>query len=145
YIHQGQGILISDLTAGDKTMTFSIRPAFESKGVIDQKIWGIGDDLSGNSIKISSGFMQFGNFKVLRWTKDFDGFIFDKQVQVDALLLSGNPRINVKTLTEYVRFSVLLIDATNPDYRIEQWQKEAQEFGLAVRVLKKNPAHVIKL
>jgi hypothetical protein len=44
-----------------------------------------------------------------------------------------------------VRFKTLLIDATNPDYKIKIWSDDAKLLVLECRVLKKSPAYIVRL
>jgi competence protein ComEC len=145
YIDNRKAYLISDLTNDEKARSFSINPAIESRGVSDIKNIRIGSVFSDDEMKVSSFYMQFGNYRLIRWTNEQDDVLFSRKLQSDMILLSGNPRIQVKQLTENIRFSVLLIDASNFDYRIRQWQSEAKSLNIPVHVLKKQPAYVLKL
>ncbi len=68
-----------------------------------------------------------------------------KRWRVHTLVLSENPAVNLQKILQSVRFDRLLIDATNPDYKIRQWLAEAKNLHLQVHVLKKSPAIRIAL
>ena len=145
YIEKEKAYLISDLIDDEKTWTFSINPALESRGVSDIKKIRLGSVFTSDAIKVSSLYMQFGNYRLIRWNKELDDVLFSRKLKSDMVLLSGNPRIQVKQLIENITFSALLIDASNFDYRIKQWKAEAELLNVPVYVLKKQPAYVLKL
>jgi competence protein ComEC len=71
-----------------------------------------------------------------------NGQSLNKMIKTDILLLSGNPDIKLKDLVDRVSFKRLLIDGTNPDYKIKKWMLEARSLGLPYHVLKKNEAWI---
>ena len=145
YQNQGKSILITDLDLTDKTWSFSINPSLDQSGAVIQKVFPLSSSYNTNNFLQSGNFIQCGNFKILRWDKGFNRTLFSKFITVDVLLLSGNPKIELATLVKSVRFKTLLIDATNPDYKIKIWSDDAKLLGLEYRVLKKSPAYIVKL
>ncbi len=145
YINQDKSYVITDLKPADKTIGFSIKPYLDSRGASQYKTLTSTDSLITPTISVQSNFMQFGKYKVLRWDKNFDHLKYTQTLKVDAVLLSGNPRINLADMKKYILTSLILIDGTNPDYKIKQWQLEAEELKISFHILKKNPAFIIKL
>jgi competence protein ComEC len=88
---------------------------------------------------------MFNGWKMLVWDKTFNNKIPVKGIKVDALILSGRPKVALKDILEFVKFDELLIDATNSDYLIKKWTGEAAALSLNCRVLKKSPAYSITL
>lgn len=145
YINNDRGVLISDLPAADKTLQFSVEPALNSKGYADYRLFKPSQNKVYGNYCLQGSYMQFGSYKVLRWEKQFNAARFDHQIKVNAVLLSGNPAISIGQLEKQVKFSILLIDGTNPDYKIKRWLHEAELEKIQCHVLKKNAAYVVKL
>ncbi len=144
FVHRQNSYLLTDLEDQDKTISFSIKPALERRGISRMSDIKLDSSFSNPDVKILPGYMQFGNFKVFRWNKDIDNLIFGRKLRADVILLSGNAKVSIRQLKDNTEFSMLLIDATNFDYRIKQWKTEAESLKIPVRVLKKSPAYVIK-
>jgi competence protein ComEC len=140
-----KAIIISDLKPDEKTFSYSIKPSLESDAIQKQRFLIPGSSLSEATFFSDGNFIQFRNWKLLIWNKDFDKRIFTKKVSVQAVLLQGNPSITVKSLIQSVNFKILLIDASNRDYHIKNWQHQAIENGINYYVLKKNPAYIVKI
>ena len=145
YINSEKAYLISDLKNDEKVRSFSINPAIERKGVSYIEYIKLGSIFANDEITVSSFYMQFGNFRLIRWSKELDDVAFSGKIMSDGILLSGNPQIDVKQLKENVKFSLLLIDASNYEYRIKRWTEEAKLLNVPVHILKKQPAYVLKL
>ncbi len=128
--------LITDLKPTDKVYQFSVKPSLERAG-LHLKNWV-------NTNSLTKHFMQLGNYRILRWTSNFNHQKFMHPIRVDAVLLSDNPKIKLYKLRDYAHFNQLIIDATNPDYQIKRWIDEAERLGMDYHVLKKNPALVIR-
>ncbi|MDB5012950.1 MAG: hypothetical protein JWQ25_1152, partial [Daejeonella sp.] len=140
-----QTIVVTDLQVNDKTWSFSINPAVDQSGSKSKNVYHSVSQIENENYKLNSNFSQFGNYKILRWDKSFNKKQFSNSLMVDALILSGSPKIEIVDLIKNVHFTNLLIDATNPDYKIRQWKEEAEKLHLSVHVLKKNPAFIVKL
>ena len=145
YVNNGKAYLISDLSNDDKTISFSIKPALESRGISQINNLRLADSFSDQALQVSTNYMQFGNFKVFRWDQKMDNQVFKRRLKSDIILLSGNPKVNLSALKDQTRFSMILIDATNFDYRIKQWKAEAARLKIPIRVLKKSPAYVLNM
>lgn len=145
FLEGKKAIIISDLNPEERTFSYSIQPSMESGGIANQKLLKPGKAFSENNFFYDGNFVQFRDWKLLIWDKKFDKKTFSKPIIIETVLLQGNPGITINELMQAVRFKTLLIDASNADYRIKNWQKQAKENGIDCYVLKKNPAHVISL
>lgn len=145
YIHDGKGYLFSDLINDEKTLSFSIKPAMDSQGISELTNMNLDTVFSDRHVMTSPHHMQFGDYKIIRWGEQLDGLVFNGKVKADVMLLSGNPRINIKDLQGFAEFSVLAIDATNHKYLVAQWTKDAKLLNIPVYVLKNAPAYVVPL
>ncbi len=145
HIFQGKGTLVTDISSTNKTVDFSIQPTLSSKGANLDKRVSLSDSACSPIYKVYPNFMQFGNFKILRWSPTLDSVRYTKQIRVDALLLSGNPKAKLSDILATVNCSMLLIDGSNVDHRIKKWQAEAHLLQIPFRVLKYEKAFVVKL
>ena len=145
YLYRGRSIIISDLEPLDKLLAYSVKPALESRGDPEYLFFGAGEHFSGKSYWSKGDFLQFGDFRILRWTKDFNGFSITGNLKVDAILLNGGPDDKLQDIRSFVNFNRVLIDGTNPDHKIQAWRSEAGKLNIPCHVLKKYPAYVVKL
>lgn len=138
YAHHNSFVLITDLNPSDKAFQFSVKPSLNKfeKGMRLKP-----NAAFSANFAISNGFfIQFGTHKLLSWSPVLNKLHFTKKIYVNTILLSNNPHIELKEICENVRFERILVDATNPDYKIKQWMLDAKRLGIQLRVLKKNPA-----
>ena len=143
YIYRGKSIIVSDINASDKLIAFSIKPVLEKRGYTDGLFLDTTLRFSGASYAGDPNFLQFANFRILRWNRKFDDLTFSGKLKVDVILLSGNPRKKLADIKTCIDFSKVLIDGTNPDYKIKAWQSEAVEMNIPCYILKKNPAYIL--
>lgn len=138
YAHSNNFVLITDLRPSDKAFQFSVKPSLNK---FENGVWLKPNDAFSTNIAISNGMlMHFGTHKLLYWGPQLNKFQFTNKLTVNTILLSHNPHIELKEIVEKVRFDRILVDATNPDYKIKQWILDAKRLGIQLRVLKKNPA-----
>ena len=145
YLSQGRSIIVTDIESSDKLVNFSLLPAVKSKGsrreiLINNQVKFAGEYFAGNK-----NFYQFADFRILKWTKNFDYFEFKKIISVSVVLISGNPNISIEKIVSCVKFSRIIIDSNNTDYKINEWVAEAERMNLQYYVLKKSPAFIVNL
>ena len=144
FFSRGDTYLFSDLDSANNTLSFSVRPSVDAKSD-KARYLKLNQSMTNNIVLAQNKFFQFGNWKMMIWDKELNDISFSKPVKVDVLLLSGRPKVKLNELVKRVKFKVLMIDATNPDYLINQWVREASDLSLNYYVLKKNPAYSITL
>ena len=54
----------------------------------------------------------------------------NNKFDVDYVILSENPRLDIKDLTRNLNFKMLIFDSSNNYYSIAKWKKQCQEVGL---------------
>ncbi len=145
YLHCGQSVIITELGPSDKIIGFSVLPGLQSKGSMSHLFIHSGTASAGRSYQVAGNFYQFGEYRVLRWDEKLDKFKFYRKISVDALFISGNPRVTLQDVMGSVNFSFLIIGADNPDYKINKWVEEAKQMNVRYYMLKKNPAYIVKL
>lgn len=145
YIYKGKALVLADFPSSGKLFPFSVQVGLESKGVQDILVQNIENPQFGKYYWSDSNFMQFGNFKVLRWDESLLLTAKDESLIVDILLLSGSPKLKLSQIKASIDFKQVLIDSTNPDYKIKAWRIEAANLSIPCYVLKKSPAYIVKL
>ncbi len=145
YLKRGKCIVLADLDSSDRTFSYTIEPSLESRGISDIDFINIESPQRTDSYWSDSNFMQFGNFRVLRWDRKISLPTSAEKLGVDILILSHNPIQKLTEISSFVEFNKVLIDPTNSDYKIRDWLSEAAKLNISVYVLKKSPAYIIKL
>jgi competence protein ComEC len=145
YIFKSQSVIISDLPGSDKLMDFSILPTVKSKGSQHEVFHLAGEVFKGRFYLGSPNFYQFADYRIVKWDKTFDNIRFSRNLKVDAVLISGNPGTTLEDIKASLSFNRIIIEANNPDYKIQRWVSEANEMGIPYYVLKNNPALVVRL
>jgi competence protein ComEC len=145
YLFKGQSIVITDVKPSDKLNAFSIKPSISMRGIEESLVFDPEQQFSGTNYWSDSDFMQFGNFRILRWRNDFNKFIPNKKIGVDLLLISKGSAQRLRYIREVVNFKSVIIDSSNPQYKIEAWLKEAKSLKISCISLKKVPAYIVKL
>ncbi|MEJ7694991.1 ComEC/Rec2 family competence protein [Daejeonella sp.] len=145
YLSQGKSIIVSDVDQSDKLVHFSLLPAVKMKGSQSELFYNPRETFSEDSYAADRNFYQFGSCRIFRWDKSFDNTEFTKALAVDVVLISGNPRTSIRQIAACLSFKRIIIDANNPDYKIDRWVVEAKGMGYKYYVLKKSPALIVNL
>ncbi len=134
--------LVTELNPEDKAYLFSVKPSLDNHGSNLISWHDPGESYYSVDFCQQKCLMQFGGLKVMRWGPEMNGQSLNRMIKTDILLLSGNPVLKLKDLVGSVSFKRLLIDGTNPDYKIKKWILEARSLALPYHVLKKNRAWI---
>lgn len=139
WFDQGKALVISDLNLSDKAIDFSVKPMIASLGATEMVFTNFDQETVG--IK----FIQLGDFKMLRWNKEFLRYSFQSKTSLDAVLISHDMVWELKDILARFQVKLILIDGTNSDYKVERWLEEAKRLKIRCYSLKKKPAYVVKL
>jgi competence protein ComEC len=145
YLFKGQSIVITDVKPSDKRNTYSIKPSISMLGSEESIVFDPEKQFSGSNYWSDSDFMQFGNFRILRWRNEFNKLVLNKRIAVDLLLLSKGSAKGLRYISEVVDFKSVIIDSSNPEYKIKAWLREAKSLKITCISLKKYPAYIVKL
>jgi competence protein ComEC len=126
-------------------MNYSIKPSISSRGIDKIHFLSLGEQFTTKDYWAGPQFMQFGNFRVLRWDNEFNNLVLSNKMDADVVLVKNINVLNLKNLKDQVNFKTLIIESNIPDYKLEKWLAEAKALNINCIKLKKNPAHVIKL
>jgi len=138
-------IVLADFDSADRTFSYSIKPALESRGGSDITLLSIDSTVRTDSYWSDSNFMQFGKFRVLRWDRKISLPKSGERLKVDILVLSHNQAQKLADINAIVEFKKVLIDPTNSENKTKAWLSEATKLNVSAYVLKKSPAYIIKL
>jgi competence protein ComEC len=71
-------------------------------------------------------------------------FSSNNKLEVDYVILSENPRLDIKDITGNLNFKMLIFDSSNHYYSIAKWKKQCRELGLNYYDLSEEGAFVKK-
>jgi competence protein ComEC len=145
YFHQGKSVLISDLDSLDKTFNHSIKPSMSSRGIDKPRFLSLEDQISCENYWLGDNFMQFANFKVIRWKNEFNHLALSNKIDVDVVLISNMKTINFQYLINQVDFKILIFESNIPEYKTKKWLEESKKLNINSLSLNKNPAYIVKL
>jgi len=139
-----KAVVYSDLDSADKALAFSVHSAVQAK-TSDNRYYKLTDKLQTQALYYDGNFFTFRNWELLVWDKGFNENRYANKIKVNAVLLSGNPKVTISELVKTVKFKMLLIDGANPEHKIKNWVDEAADLSLSFYVLKENPAYQVNL
>ncbi|WP_423149260.1 ComEC/Rec2 family competence protein [Rubrolithibacter danxiaensis] len=142
FIEGNHMFLLTGLTSADKTFTFSVKPSTEEQGIGELTMIKTGQKIISSNFYLEGNFIQFRNWKMAIWDKNFDKKHYSEKMVLSAVLISGNPRVNINRIKNTFNFPTLLIDGTNSDYNIKRWSAQAKKLNLKYYILKRNPAYI---
>jgi competence protein ComEC len=146
YLNQGRAVVISDIDTLDKLINYSIKPFFSSRGLKKINYLKFERQVQDDSYYLATDFMQFGNFRVLRWKNEFNEVALSNKVDVDIVLVQKNIKnINLNNLKNRVNFETLIFESNIPDYKINKYLEEAKKLNINCISLQKKPAYIVKM
>ena len=145
YLYQGKAVVISDIESIDKLINYSIKPVLSSKGTDKVNYVGIDKQGSGYHYWLGVEFMQFGNFRLIRWKSDFNNLALSNKIDVDAVLIPNTKFTDLSNLKKRVNFKSLILESDIPDYTIQKYMEEAKKLNVNCLSLKKNPAYIVEM
>jgi hypothetical protein len=97
--------------------------------------------ITGNylPLAVSGNFLGFGGYRVAVLDRNIPKG-FRRELPVDLLIISGNPKIHIADVVKVFRPSQIVIDATNSIYRTQKWLAEAAVAGVACHICTENGA-----
>ena len=145
YLSKGHSIIVSDIEESHKLAGFSLLPTVKSRGSRNELFLKDDAKFTSDSYAGDKNYYQFATYRILKWDKNFDEVEFAKDLKVSAVLISGNPKTSITKIASCLSFTMIIIGADNPDYKIERWVREAKKMNVPYYILKKNPALIVNL
>lgn len=87
-------------------------------------------------------FFQFSNDRILICDSEHIKQKSDRKIQLDYLILTGNPKVEVGELLAQFDFNTLIIDASNSNYQVNKWKNECDSLVLPYHDVKSSGAFV---
>lgn len=144
FIQSKEAIVVTDLLSNDKNYEFFIKPALHQMQITNIHFVKWEQDTIINSFIKKQHQLLFNNYKILLLDSSFNYKTIHNLPKFEAVWLHQNPKKDIKDLRNEVQFSTLLIDASNKDYKIEQYKEQANKIYISPKILKKNKAYLIK-
>lgn len=145
YLNRGEAVVISDIDSLDKLFNYSIKPFLSIRGISEIQYLSFGNIFQTNNYWVESEFMQFGNFRVMRWKNEFNNLVLSNKIDVDVVLIRNLKNLNLQNLNNQVNFKTLIIESNIPDYRINKYLEEAKKLNINCFSLKKTPSYIVQL
>lgn len=87
--------------------------------------------LKETSLNLKNQFYyQIGNKKIIVVDKSLQFEVPLQKIEVDILIISKNPKLSIAMLNKVFDCKHYIIDATNPKWKIDQWQQECAALNL---------------
>jgi competence protein ComEC len=106
---------------------------------IDQWVrdyWGEGALQPGSQLKNSlyrnQDFFQMENFRLVRINHSLPKVQVSSRLPVDAVLISGNPKVTIAQVLQYYFAPQIIVDGSNYPSRVKKWKEEALHFPVTV-------------
>jgi len=143
--HQGivfknghSAIVLTDLNPSDKTYKYSIQPYLDSCLLRNVKIISLNDDFHMPWLKKRLGLIRFLNTSVFICNGTLKRQAWPQKIKTNFICLTGNPDVSLDILASNFDFHTLIIDGTNSDQRIVDWQKQLGGKNIDFKILKRN-------
>ena len=121
---------------------FSIEGFRNSKRLSQINEFDIKNSTGGVSVLKKGNFFKFFDDRILICDSECIRQKSDRKMQLDYLVLTENPKVRVGELLERFEFNTLIIDASNSNYRINQWRNECDSLQLFYHDVKSSGAFV---
>lgn len=138
-----EAFVLTDLKTTDKMFQYSIQPYLDSCKSSEIHLLQPERNFADASFIRQKNLIQFGNRLIFLADKNFEHKQFPKKIKVDLVLITGNPKIGLKQISNNLIFDLLVIDSSNTDYTIEKLSEEAALDGRKIIILKRNNSYRI--
>jgi competence protein ComEC len=98
-----------------------------------------------NNLFFQNNFYQFYNLRILMIDTTITYFPNTKKINLDYIILSKNPQIDLADIANIFQCKNYIFDASNSQWKIDQWKKECEELHLHFHSVSEQGAFVINL
>ena len=130
----GDSILLQD----GLLQNFHLKP-----GRINQQLITRSDSLSG--VFKYGMFYQINNKKVLIIDRPISFDSAHQKIEIDLLVVSKNPKLNIARLTKAFTCKLIVFDASNSLWKIETWKKDCEQLHLQLHSVPEKGAFILDL
>lgn len=145
FVQSNEAVLVTNLLPSDKNYDFFVKPSLEQMQIKKVHFVKWEEDFFSKSLIKKEKQLLFYNYKILLIDQNFNYKKIANLPKFEAIWLHGNPKKNIAELKNEVFFSTLLIDATNKDYKIKDYQAQANKIYILPHIFKKNKAYLVNL
>jgi len=145
FIRGKETVLVTDLKPTDKNYAFFVKPALAQLQIAKISHISLKKDTVIGSFILKNNQIVFLNYKILLIDDRSNYKTLKGNGAFSSLWISGNTKFNLMKLDSDIKYSNVLIDATNRDYKIEIFNKVVKNNHLDTHVLKKNKAYLVQL
>ena len=145
FVNGTESILITDLTAEDRNFEFFIKPALDQKKVKNIHFLDWDDEFHSRNFIKKDHQIIYKNKHFLLMDEKFNAKKLSQNPSFDFIWMHNNSKQQLSQLKEEVKFSNLIIDASNKDYLIAKFEKHADSLKVVVNVLKKQVSLTLNL
>jgi competence protein ComEC len=89
--------------------------------------------------------IDFGSQKIAFISSAFKGYLANKSLSADYLLISGNPQVQLNELIDKFHPVFLIIDGNNKFSVVEKWKNEAAAYHIPIHVISSDGAFVLNI
>lgn len=145
FISGNTSILLTDLNPADRNFEFFVKPALDQKQVKDIKFVRWEEDLQAKYFIKREHQINYKGRQFLLIDEKFNYKKLSQNHSFDFVWIHNNPKQKLATLNQEIRFSNLIVDASNKDYLIAKFEQQADSLKVTAHVLKKQKAVTLKL
>jgi competence protein ComEC len=103
------------------------------------------ENSSASNLFVKNNFYQFDSCRILMIDTTLTYLPTPQKVNLDYIIISKNPRLNLANLASVFHCKTYIFDASNSSWKIEQWKKECEELHLHFHSVSEQGAFVINL
>lgn len=145
FIKGSKVILLTNLKVDDKNYQFFVQPALEKYQANRIEFISLKKDTILKDFIKRRHQIIFNNYRILL----IDSLLDYKKIKTtgnfSTLWLTGNNRFKLENIPPGVTYKSVIIDATNKDYKIDEFKQFMINKKVEVHILKKNPAYLVHL
>ena len=90
-------------------------------------------------------FFIYGNTRILLVDGGLHISPATQKLRIDLIIVTGNPRLYIKDLLAITECKQVVIDGSNPVWKVNQWKKDCEAAGIACHSVSINGAFVMNL
>ena len=145
FMSSKEAILVTDLNQTEKNYLFFVKPTLDLYGINQVKFIHWKADTTTKYLIKKDHQIAFYDKKLILIDQDFSYKKIANKVAFNYVWLHQNPKIDIGMLHKQLEASTLLIDASNKDFRIAEFENEAKKTNFRTHLLKRNNALLVSL
>ncbi|QPH39897.1 ComEC/Rec2 family competence protein [Pedobacter endophyticus] len=145
FIKGQKAILVTDLSAGDRNYEFFVQPALAQSKITEIDFLNLQNDTASRNFLKTQSQIIFYNYHLLIIDASFNNKKLEAGGKFSALWITANTKFKLDNISKKVKYQSILIDGTNKDYHIAQFDNFAKNNSVEHHILKKNPAYLVYL